>query len=158
MWALPWMGVLTVPTCLPEFYGYSKLYSSVDEYGWPYLIFSILLALVFTDTCIYWIHRGLHHPSIYAYVHKPHHAYLRPSPFASHAFHPMDGYLQGLPYHLFVYLFPMHRVVYLLMFIAVNMWTISIHDAVYMVPDGWYVFFLLEYLHTCFTTVLSPSS
>jgi lathosterol oxidase len=130
------MGIITVPTVLPEFYGYSKLYDRIDDFGWAYAAFSIVLFLVFTDSCIYWIHRGLHHPSIYRFIHKPHHAFTTCSPFASHAFHFMDGYFQGLPYHLFVYIFPLHRAVYLFMFILVNLWTVSIHDGVCLVPGS----------------------
>ena len=32
--------------------------------------------LVFTDYCVYWIHRLEHHPAVYKYVHKPHHKWL----------------------------------------------------------------------------------
>ena len=52
-----------------------------------------------------------------------------PTPFASHAFHPLDGYAQSVPYHLFIYLFPLHRKLYLGLFIFVNFWTILIHDS-----------------------------
>ena len=58
-----------------------------------------------------------------------------PTPFASHAFHPVDGFMQSLPYHLYVFLFPMHKFTYLLLFVAVNFWTVSIHDGCYQVPD-----------------------
>jgi len=56
---------------------------------------------------------------------------LVPTPFASHAFHPLDGYLQGVPYHLFVFLFPIHRVLYLVLFILVNFWTIFVSLAMH---------------------------
>lgn len=49
-----------------------------------------------------------------------------PTPFASHAFHPIDGYLQSVPYHLFIYLFPLHRKLYLVLFVAVNFWSIFV--------------------------------
>ena len=32
--------------------------------------------LVFTDYCIYWIHRWEHHPLFYKWLHKPHHKWL----------------------------------------------------------------------------------
>lgn len=32
--------------------------------------------LVFTDFCIYWIHRWEHHPICYKWLHKPHHKWL----------------------------------------------------------------------------------
>ncbi|KII89107.1 hypothetical protein PLICRDRAFT_175340 [Plicaturopsis crispa FD-325 SS-3] len=46
-----------------------------------------------------------------------------------YAFHPMDGFAQSIPYHLFAFLFPMHRILYLVLFVLVNFWTIFIHDS-----------------------------
>ncbi|TBU49813.1 hypothetical protein BD309DRAFT_1070507 [Dichomitus squalens] len=127
--AFPGMTALTLPWFLGEVRGYSKLYDDVSEYGWGYLIFSTFFFLVFTDYCIYWIHRWEHHPICYKWLHKPHHKWLIPTPFASYAFHPLDGYLQSVPYHLFIYVFPLHRKLYLALFLFVNFWTILIHDS-----------------------------
>lgn len=82
--------------------------------------------MLFTDYCIYWIHRWLHLPIIYKYIHKPHHKWIIPTPFASHAFHPLDGYAQSLPYHLFPFIFPIHRTMYLVLFVCVNIWSIFV--------------------------------
>nr|KAF6404046.1 sterol-C5-desaturase [Molossus molossus] len=68
------------------------------------------------------------------HVHKPHHVWKVPTPFASHAFHPVDGFLQSLPYHIYPFVFPLHKVVYLGLYILVNIWTISIHDGDFRVP------------------------
>lgn len=57
-----------------------------------------------------------------------------PTPFASHAFHPIDGFLQSCPYHIYPFLFPLHKFTYLLLFVFVNLWTVSIHDGDYRVP------------------------
>ncbi len=52
-------------------------------------------AIILVDMCIYFIHRGLHDIKfLYAFVHKPHHKWIITSPFASHSFHPVDGFLQ----------------------------------------------------------------
>jgi hypothetical protein len=51
-----------------------------------------------------------------------------PTPFASHAFHPLDGYLQSVPYHLFIFLFPLHRWLYLGLFVFVNVWSILVRS------------------------------
>ncbi|KJE89369.1 sterol-C5-desaturase [Capsaspora owczarzaki ATCC 30864] len=133
--SIPIMSIPTNLIFLAEVRGYSKLYDNVDEYGWGYLAFSAVFFLFFTDMCIYWIHRWLHHPLIYKYVHKPHHRWLVPTPFASHAFHPVDGFLQSSPYHMFIFLFPLHKMAYMGLFVFVNFWTISIHDGSYGVPD-----------------------
>ncbi|KAF8985047.1 c-5 sterol desaturase [Entomortierella lignicola] len=103
--------------------------------GWGYVAFSIVAFLLFTDFGIYWIHRWLHHPLIYKRLHKPHHKWIVPTPFASHAFHFLDGYSQSVPYHLFVYLVPMQKFIYLFMFASVNFWSVLIHDGEYLVSN-----------------------
>jgi Delta7-sterol 5-desaturase len=134
-----WMTLYTVPWFLGEVRGWSRLTSTVEESGGVVgIIGSMVGFLFFTDMCIYWIHRWLHHPILYSRIHKPHHRWIVPTPFASHAFAPLDGYMQSLPYHMFVYLFPMHRLVYLFMFVCVNTWTVSIHDGEYM-SRNWFV-------------------
>ncbi|KAG6914991.1 hypothetical protein DXG01_014025 [Tephrocybe rancida] len=119
LWGFPGMMLLTLPIFQAEVMGYSKLYDGVDTYGF----------LLFTDYCIYWIHRWLHLPFLYKFIHKPHHKWLVPTPFASYAFHPLDGFLQSVPYHLFIFVLPLHRITYLAMFVIVNCWTIFIHDS-----------------------------
>jgi len=132
--SIPFMGVLTTPIILGEIYGYSKCYDNVEEYGMPFLILTIFTFLFFTDCGIYWIHRALHSKYLYFWCHKPHHWWKIPTPFASHAFHPVDGWAQSLPYHIYVFLFPTHKWTYLALFVFVNFWTISIHDGDYRVP------------------------
>ncbi|KAI6025179.1 C5-sterol desaturase [Pisolithus microcarpus] len=99
--AFPMMTLLTLPWswATPDFT------DDVDQYGWTYLVLSVPL---------YWISRS---------------SFPLPTPFASHAFHPVDGYLQSVPYHLFVFLFPLHRYLYLALFVFVNFWSILIHDS-----------------------------
>ncbi|CAG8718361.1 25909_t:CDS:2 [Dentiscutata erythropus] len=94
----PLTSLVTVPWFLGEVRGYSKLYDDINDYGFLYGIFSIILYLFFTDMCIYWIHRWLHHPLIYKNLHKPHHRWIIPTPYSSHAFHPLDGYVQSCEY------------------------------------------------------------
>ncbi|CAG8824296.1 44626_t:CDS:2 [Gigaspora margarita] len=72
----PITSLVTIPWFLGEVRGYSKLYDDINDYGFLYGIFSIILFLFFTDMCIYWIHRWLHHPLIYKNLHKPHHRWI----------------------------------------------------------------------------------
>uniref|UniRef100_U3J224 Sterol-C5-desaturase n=1 Tax=Anas platyrhynchos platyrhynchos TaxID=8840 RepID=U3J224_ANAPP len=131
--SLPWISVPTVALFFAEVRGYSKLYDNIEDS--PYGVFlSMLSFLFFTDMGIYWIHRGLHHKLFYKRFHKPHHLWKIATPFASHAFHPVDGFMQSLPYHVYPFLFPLHKITYLGLYIFVNVWTISIHDGDYRVP------------------------
>ncbi|ORC89145.1 putative lathosterol oxidase [Trypanosoma theileri] len=128
--SIPFIAVLMAPAAVLVHRGYSRMYYNVEDYGWGYLFFSVLLFFSFTDCLVYWFHRGLHHPTLYRYLHKLHHSYKYTTPFSSHAFNPCDGFGQGVPYYTFVFLFPMHHYLFILLFLAVNMWTISIHDQV----------------------------
>ncbi|KAK4938055.1 c-5 sterol desaturase [Elasticomyces elasticus] len=130
--AMPVMSLLTAGCMLAEVRGYSKLYDSLSDA--PFSLYNIIqfpFFVLFTDFCIYWIHRGLHHPLVYKTLHKPHHKWIVPTPYASHAFHPLDGFAQSIPYHLFPFLFPLQKFAYIALFVFINFWTIFIHDGEY---------------------------
>jgi len=134
--AFPWLNLMTLPWFLGEVRGWSLLYHSVDsgplgggKVGIAYMVFTAAFFLWFTDLAIYWVHRWLHLPSLYKHLHKPHHKWIIPTPFASHAFHPVDGYLQSLPYHICAYIIPVHKFLYAGLFVFVNIWSIFIHDS-----------------------------
>eukprot|EP00300_Choanocystis_sp_HF-7_P040483 c696_g1_i2.p1 GENE.c696_g1_i2~~c696_g1_i2.p1 ORF type:complete len:307 (+),score=50.42 c696_g1_i2:52-921(+) len=128
------MSLITLPIFLLDVNGYAKFYRNVSDqswgwdHGWGYLAFSVVRFLLFTDGLIYCIHRILHWSIFYKYIHKPHHRWIVCTPFASHAFHPVDGVAQSLPYHMYAFIFPMHSVLWVVMFTVVNCWTVSIHD------------------------------
>lgn len=135
--AIPGMVLLTVPWFLAELRGYSKLYLNIDEHtgGWKLLFWQIPSFIMFTDCGIYFLHRWLHWPLVYKLLHKPHHKWIVCTPFASHAFHPVDGYCQSLPYHWYPFFFPLHKISYLILFTFVNFWTVMIHDGEYLSND-----------------------
>ncbi|CUM66852.1 uncharacterized protein PRCAT00004536001 [Priceomyces carsonii] len=137
MTAIPIMVSLTLPFFLLELKGYSRLYMEVNEStgGWKALVFQIPAFILFTDCGIYFIHRILHWPSVYKKLHKPHHKWIVCTPFASHAFHPVDGWAQSIPYHIYPLIFPLHKVSYILLFTFVNFWTVMIHDGQYLSND-----------------------
>lgn len=125
--SMPVMALFTAPLFTAEVRGYAKLYdvpSDAPFYPYNYLQFPFFIA--FTDFFIYWIHRGLHHPLVYKRLHKPHHKWIIPTPYASHAFHPLDGFAQSIPYHMFPFLFPLQKFAYVALFVFINVWTIFI--------------------------------
>ncbi|ODV92483.1 hypothetical protein CANCADRAFT_30630 [Tortispora caseinolytica NRRL Y-17796] len=132
MGAMPIMSLLTVPWMLAEIHGYSNLYWGLPKNGWKGLLLEYPAFIMFTDFGVYLIHRGLHHKSVYKTLHKPHHKWIMPTPFASHAFHPLDGYFQSLPYHIYPFLFPLNKLSYLFLFSFVNLWSVTIHDGEFL--------------------------
>lgn len=81
MSAVPWINILTLPVFLAEVRGHSLLYTNIDEYGWSWIVISTVLFMIWNDFMIYWIHRLEHHPSVYKYIHKPHHKWIGESTF-----------------------------------------------------------------------------
>jgi len=135
--SIPVMSVMTTPLFLLEVRGYGGLYDEFENSfnDWMKLIGSVISIFLFTDMAIYWIHRLLHYKWVYKYIHKPHHQWKVSTPFASHAMHPVDAFSQALPWHIYVFLFPIHKVVWLVLFFLLNMWAVSIHDGEFQVPD-----------------------
>lgn len=129
LWSLFIMAGMTAPLELLMMNGYGQVYHSIDDYGMAYFILSPFLFIIFTDSLIYWIHRGLHWGPVYK-LHKLHHRFKETTPFSAFSFHPIDGWAQGLPYHLFVLFFPMHSILYTISVALVGLWTINIHDRV----------------------------
>ncbi|KAK4537180.1 hypothetical protein CDCA_CDCA11G3205 [Cyanidium caldarium] len=129
-WSLAVMSLLSTPIELLVQMGYTRVYDDARQYGWVYLALSPVLFVVFSDTMIYFIHRGLHHRWVYKHLHKPHHSFIETTPFSAFAFHPVDGFSQGLPYQLFVFVFPFHNLLHLITLGVVGLWTINIHDRV----------------------------
>jgi len=129
-------AVLTAPLIWLIARGLSRVYFAVEDFGWGYLCFSIPALLVFTETLEYWTHRALHVPWLFKLIHRQHHTFATPSSWSSFAFHPLDGFLQALPYHLFAFLFPVHVVVYAGGITVVTLWTFLIHEPDPLFADG----------------------
>ncbi|KAJ1982017.1 c-5 sterol desaturase [Dimargaris xerosporica] len=129
------MSLLKALWFVAEMRGHSLLYDDVAAYGWYYLGVSALMFLLFTDFCVYWNHRILHHRWVYARFHKPHHQWIIPTPYAAFAFHYLDGYLQSAPYHLGVFVFPVHKLSYLAVYFLGCTWTIMFHGGEHVITN-----------------------
>jgi Delta7-sterol 5-desaturase len=73
--------------------GYNKIYTDITDYslGWGMATFFIIW--VVDDAWFYWVHRLLHHRSIYRYIHAVHHHSIDVTPFSSMSFHFMEAFL-----------------------------------------------------------------
>ncbi len=72
-----------------------KIYTdSTLHGGLPYAVFTCFVLFVIDDTWFYWMHRTIHHPLLYRYVHKVHHESVDTTPFTAYRFHPLEGLLE----------------------------------------------------------------
>jgi sterol desaturase/sphingolipid hydroxylase (fatty acid hydroxylase superfamily) len=67
--------------------GYGKLYSNLNDFPVYNIPLSIAACLLVEDAWFYWVHRAMHHKSIYKYIHASHHISIDTTPFSQNAFH-----------------------------------------------------------------------
>jgi Delta7-sterol 5-desaturase len=123
--------------CLDEFFieqGWTAVYYTVSEVGgWFWYGLYLCLYMAMVEVGIYWMHRTLHtNKWLYKHVHMLHHKYNRPeslTPWASIAFHPLDGILQASPYLVAAFFVPCHYVTHLALLFFTAIWATYIHDA-----------------------------
>jgi sterol desaturase/sphingolipid hydroxylase (fatty acid hydroxylase superfamily) len=115
-------GVFGALTALGWQLGYFRIYTELSVQDLLYMPFSILAALFIQETYYYWLHRAMHHPRMYRYVHRVHHDSLITSPWTSFSFHPLESVLQALIFPLVLLVVPMHpiAIVFLLTLMTVT--------------------------------------
>jgi lathosterol oxidase len=123
-------AVITTPIHVLVATGHSQVYGDVGEYGIAWLLISIVLVLVVTETLVYWAHRILHMRRIYRWLHGHHHRFRTVTPFVAVAFHPLDSFAQALPHHLCAFIMPLHVSVYLVDMAFIMLWSVIIHNRV----------------------------
>jgi len=114
--------------------GYTKCMYTFEELGgFGMYLFWTVFYFVLVEIGIYWMHRTLHeNKTLYKYIHKLHHSYSKPetlTPWASIAFHPLDGILQASPYVYLLPIVPTHYLTHIMMVFFTAVWATYIHDA-----------------------------
>lgn len=114
--------------------GYTQAYEHIDTVGLPAYLCWFVVYMVCVEAGVYWMHRLLHDiKPLYKHLHAIHHKYNKNntlSPFASLAFHPVDGCLQALPYVLMMFVVPMHFLTHEILLFFTAIWSTSIHDTI----------------------------
>jgi ring-1,2-phenylacetyl-CoA epoxidase subunit PaaE len=76
--------------------GLTQFYTETGKFGIWYEILAAVILLLLSDSWFYWVHRGLHHPKIYKYIHAEHHKSLDTTPFTTNSFHVLEPILLTL--------------------------------------------------------------
>lgn len=88
--------------------GNTKVYNDPAAYGYWYLPVSLIIYLVLHETYYYWLHRWMHHPSVFKLVHKVHHQSTITSAWTAFSFHPIEGLFQAIFLPVMIFLVPIH--------------------------------------------------
>lgn len=87
---------------------HTQYYTDLHEYGMAYFISAFFIMLFLHDTYFYWMHRLMHHPKIFKFVHLIHHKSTNPSPWAAYAFHPLEAVVETGIVVVFLFIMPIH--------------------------------------------------
>ena len=119
---LVFSALLTATWCLSAA-GLGRGYFAVSDHGWAYLAFSVVVMAVVHDSYYYWAHRFMHARPVFRYVHKLHHTFTSPTPFASYAFHPLEAVVEVAWFAPLAFVLPMHPLavgIYIVLLTAFN--------------------------------------
>jgi lathosterol oxidase len=110
------------------------VYFTIEQIGGcPWYLFYLALYFLVVEVGIYWMHRTLHsNKFLYRHLHLKHHQFNVPdkiTPWASHAFHPLDGILQASPYVGALWVVPCHYPTRIVMLLLTAIWATYIHDS-----------------------------
>lgn len=116
--------------------GLTQIYADSHPYGAWYSIVSLLLVLILQDTYFYFLHRAFHHPRLFKWVHRGHHASGDPTPWASFAFDPPEAVLQALFFVLIVFILPLHFIILLAVLLTMTIWAVWNHLGYEFLPPA----------------------
>jgi Delta7-sterol 5-desaturase len=116
--------------------GYTSIYLESSDFGWVYFGISIMIAMIVHETYYYWLHRWMHHPRVFRWVHKVHHDSLVASPWTAFSFHPLEGLLEAIILPLIVIWIPMHPYAIVLHLTIMTLSSVINHLDIEIYPKG----------------------
>ena len=118
--------------------GYTRVYTDINDFGFPYFFSTILLYLVLYETYYYWLHRWMHMPRVFRIVHKVHHESIHTSAFTSFTFHPLEALLQFIFLPLMILIVPIHFYGLGIILALMTLSAIINHAGIEVYPKGFY--------------------
>jgi len=127
---------------------YTQIYFDIDAYPmwWYWMTFPLML--IIHDTYFYWMHRAIHHPSLFRHVHLVHHKSTNPSPWAAYAFHPWEAILEAAIFPIFVFIMPVHLSAVFLFFLFQIGYNVYGHLGYELYPKGFNKHWLGKWINT----------
>lgn len=103
--------------------GWTRVYDHIGERSFGYFVLSVAVIAVVHDTYYYFAHRAMHSRLLFRHVHRIHHEFTNPTPFASYAFHPFEAVIELAVIGALLLVMPIHLWavgVYYVIFTALN--------------------------------------
>ncbi len=118
--------------------GWTKVYVHWDDYPMLWLAGSVVVVLFLHETYYYWLHRWMHRPKVYGWVHRVHHDSITTSAWTSFSFHPTESVLQSLVLPLLLFVIPIHFAMVGLILVIMTASSIINHLNTEIYPQSFY--------------------
>lgn len=114
--------------------GQTLLYQDVNQYGLGYAGVSFMTLLILQDGYFYALHRLIHHPALFRWMHWGHHRSGDPTPWTSFAFDLPEALAQALFFVGVVFILPLHFITLIAVLLTITVWAVWNHLGFEMFP------------------------
>ena len=133
-------AVTTISTVLFIEYGLVEI--NQNEINWPLFAFQLAVMIVAHDAYFYWMHRALHHKSLFRMAHLHHHKSRTPTPWAAYSFASFEAVAEAAFVPTFLLLvsilgMPMYDFAIFLFLAHMIIRNVIGHSGVEIFPAGW---------------------
>jgi lathosterol oxidase len=132
----------------PSIAKHTTFYRDIDQYGKVYFFLAFPVMAFLHDTYFYWMHRLMHHPSIFRLVHLVHHRSTNPSPFAAYAFHPLEAIIEAGVFVVFLFTIPIHFFHLFFFFLFMMVYNVYGHLGWELYPKGFNRHWIGKWINT----------
>ena len=116
-------------------HGGTRVYLDIGRYGIAWLFVSGALYLIIQDTYYYWLHRLIHQPALFRFVHAGHHRSRQPTPFASFSFDWAEAALNAWLLPALTFVIPIHPIVIVTLLTLMTLLAVLNHAGAEVLPD-----------------------
>jgi len=120
----------------PAVVTHTTYYTDMYQHGKLYFWSAFLIMFLMHDTYFYWVHRLMHHPRLFRWMHLVHHKSVNPSPWAAYAFHPLEAIAEAGIVVIFLFTIPIHKFHLLFFFLFMIIYNVYGHLGFELYPKG----------------------
>ena len=116
--------------------GETLLYSDFRYQDLWYLGVSYGGVLILQDAYFYFVHRILHHPALFMWLHQGHHKSRQPTAWTSFAFDLPEAVIQSFFLIAIVFIIPIHFITLIAISITMTFWAVLNHLGLELFPPA----------------------
>ena len=127
---------------------YTNVYDHISNFGIAYYAFTFVWMFFLHDAYFYWMHRLMHEPKLFKYIHLIHHKSTNPSPWTAYAFHPLEAVMEAAILPLIAFTLPVHNSAIGLFFLFQIAYNVYGHLGFELYPKGFNKHWLGRWVNT----------